>query len=192
MYSYDRLFESLEEGKTYRRDALMSFSKAVDRDLAKLIEKEKIEKLSGGLYYKPKFSKFGKLPPQDTELIYSFLDDDRFLVYSWNQYNSLGLGLTQLYNKSVVYNLKRHGIFTLGNKSFDFRRPNNGFPSELTTEFLAVDLLNNLGELAEDSDYVKLQIKANIHRFSTEKLAYNAKHYGKVSTKRFIREILND
>ena len=44
MYSYDRLFECLEEGRTYRRDALLSFSKAIDRDLAKLIAKEKIEK----------------------------------------------------------------------------------------------------------------------------------------------------
>lgn len=192
MYSYERLFDSLEEGRTYRRDTLLSFSKTIDRDLTKLVEKDKIEKLSGGLYYKPNFSKFGKLPPKDTELVYSFLDDNRFLVYSWNQYNGLGLGLTQLYNKLIVYNLKRHGIFTLGNKIFDFRRPNNGFPSELTSDFLVVDLLNNLGELAEDTDYVKRQIKANTHRFNKEELQYNASYYGKIFTKRFIKEILND
>ena len=49
----------------------------------------------------------------------------------WNQYNALGLGLTQLYNRLIVYNHKRHGIFKLGNKTFDFRRPARGFPMKL-------------------------------------------------------------
>jgi hypothetical protein len=40
-------------------------------------------------------------------------------------------------------------VFTLGNRQYDFRvKPR--FPKRLSDEFLFVDALNNLGELAED------------------------------------------
>jgi hypothetical protein len=37
----------------------------------------------------------------------------RFLLTSPNAYNTLGVGTTQLYDKTVVYNHKRHGHFML-------------------------------------------------------------------------------
>ena len=115
--------------------------------------------------------------------------DDRFLLYSWHQYNALGLGLTQLYNRVVVLNRKRHGIFKLGSKEFDFRRSNRGFPRKLTTEFLLVDLVNNLNELAEDTSLVKEKIQKNLSHFDQDKVLRMAKKYGKVGTKHFFEEI---
>ena len=47
------------------------------------------------------------LPPKDNDLMSCFLRDDHFLLYSLNQYNSLGVGLTQVYNRVVVLNRKR-------------------------------------------------------------------------------------
>jgi hypothetical protein len=47
------------------------------------------------------------------KLIEAFLKDDRFLMVSPNDYNSLGVGTTQLYNEPVVYNRNRHGRHTL-------------------------------------------------------------------------------
>jgi hypothetical protein len=70
----------------------------------------------------------------------------------------LGVGTTQLYNKRVVYNHKRHGLFDLGGKEFDFRLKHK-FPKELSEEFLLVDLLNNLNELAEDREDVLKRVK---------------------------------
>ena len=64
---------------------------------------------------------FGKAPAQDDELVATFLKDDRFLLASPNAYNSLGVGTTQLYDKTVVYNHKRHGEYALGGRKFDFR-----------------------------------------------------------------------
>lgn len=189
MRNYETLYYNLEPGKIYRRDALLPFSSAIDRDLATLTHKGMLEKMSGGIYYKPKFSRLGKLPPNDQELVASFLDGDKFLLYSWSQYNSLGLGLTQLYNKLVVYNFKRHGLFRLGNKTYDFRRPNRGFPTSFTAEFLLVDLLNNLEELAEDTNFVRAQIKNNLYKFDQNKVKDYAINYGKVATKRFFKEL---
>lgn len=157
--SYENLALHLRAGRVYRRDELLSFSKALDRDLSLLTAKGVLERLGAGLYYKPAKSLFGLLPPDNQELVKAFLKNDDFLLYSWSQYNSLGLGLTQLCNQPVVYNRKRHGLFKLGNKTFDFRMVLRGFPKKLTPEFLLVDLVNNLSELAEDVDFVKEHLK---------------------------------
>jgi hypothetical protein len=80
--------------------------------------------------------------------IEAFLNDRRFLRASPNAYNRLGVGTTQLYDKTVVYDHKRQGIFSLGARMFEFRmKP--PFPSKLTHELLLVDLVNNLDRLAE-------------------------------------------
>ena len=188
--SYENLASHLRAGRVYRRDELLSFSKALDRDLSLLTSKGVLEKVGAGLYYKPAKSLFGVLPPDNKELVKTFLKDDDFLMYSWNQYNSLGLGLTQLYNQPVVYNRKRHGLFKLGNKTIDFRVLLRGFPKKLTPEFLLVDLINNLNELAEDVMLVKEQLKKNIHKFNLNKVKNYAKKYGKVSTKKFFKILL--
>lgn len=188
-YSFEKLNSHLRPGRVYRRDMLLAFSKALDRDLEALVTKGQLQKLAGGLYYKPAMSFFGALPPEDRELVSCFLRDENFLLYSWHQYNSLKLGLTQLYNRVVVLNHKRHGVFKIGNKEFDFRRPNRGFPTKLTPEYLLVDLVNNLNELAEDTSLVKERILQNVNHFDQVKLLSMAKQYGKVGTKHFFEEI---
>lgn len=187
-----KLTSFLRAGRVYRRDELLHLSKAIDRDLSLLTRNGYLEKVAAGLYYKPANSLFGALPPNDRDLVESFLKEDNFLLYSWNLYNSLGLGLTQLYNQPVVYNQKRHGLFKLGNKTFDFRRPLRGFPKELTPEFLLVDLVNNLNELAEDTVLVKDKIKKSMSKFNLKRLAYSAKKYGKVGTKYFFENLVQE
>ena len=187
-YSYESLNQHLRPGHVYRRDMLLSYSKAVDRDLETLVKEGLLRKLAAGLYYKPAMSDLGMLPPKDDNLVSCFLRDKHFLLYSWNQFNSLGVGLTQLYNRVVVLNRKRHGVFKLGNKEFDFRRSNKGFPNKVTPEFLLVELLNHLTELAEDTSLVKQNIFNNLVRFDKGKLLRLARVYGKISTKKFFEE----
>lgn len=189
--SYQQLDNELQAGRVYRRENLLSLSKAVDRDLASLLQEGRLEKVAPGLYYKPANSPYGSLPPDDKKLVQTFLRDNTFLLYSWNEYNALGLGLTQLYNQMVVYNYKRHGVFQLADKSFDFRRPARGFPKKLSKEFLLVDLVNNLNQLAEDENTVKLQIKRKLHTFNVKQVHHLAQKYGKVATQRFFKEIIN-
>ncbi|NCU31618.1 MAG: hypothetical protein EOM23_01480 [Candidatus Moranbacteria bacterium] len=125
----------------------------MDRHLKVLVDDGTLQKMSPGLYYCPTKASFGNVPPEDEILVRAFLKSDDFLLTTPNLYNSLGLGTTQLYNKRVVYNHKRHGQFRLGGKIFDFRLKHK-FPKELSKEFLFVDLLNNLNELAEDREAV--------------------------------------
>ena len=149
------LADELQAGRVYRREDLAVLSNAVDRHLHEL-STGMLKKLAQGLYYAPKQSNFGPLPPTDKEVVRGFLRDKKFLVFSSSPYNTVGLGTTLLYNSTLVYNHKRHSVFKLGNRAFNFRvKPR--FPKKLTSEFLYVDLLNNLEELAEDRDAVLSQ-----------------------------------
>jgi len=122
MSKLDNLKTHLRRGQVYRRADLERWSSAVDRHLKELLEDGTLLKLSGGLYHHPKETDFGTVPPTDEVLVKAFLKDNRFLLTSPNAYNALGVGTTQLYNETVVYNHKRHGRFELGGRVFDFRR----------------------------------------------------------------------
>jgi hypothetical protein len=184
------LADELQAGRVYRREDLARLSNAVDRHLTQLVSTGTLKKLAQGLYYAPKQSSFGPLPPTDEQVVRGFLRDNEFLVFSPSSYNTLGLGTTQLYNSTLVYNHKRHGVFKLGNRQFHFRvKPR--FPKKLTPEFLYIDLLNNLDELAEDRDVVLSQARAKLMSFNQSVLLKALGSYGSMATRKLVREWLN-
>jgi hypothetical protein len=169
---------------------LAQWSNAVDRHLKQLVSEGRFTKLAGGLYLYPKETAFGKAPPEDGKLVATFLKDDRFLLASPNAYNSLGVGTTQLYDKTVVYNHKRHGTFFLGGRKFDFRvKPS--FPKTLSREFLLVDLVNNLDRLAESKKEVLARVKEHAASYDVPRLQRAAREYGNVRTKKFFQHALD-
>jgi hypothetical protein len=184
------LADELQAGRVYRREDLARLSKAVDRHLQELVSTGTLKKLAQGLYYAPKQSSFGPLPPTDEQVVQGFLRDKDFLVFSPSSYNTVGLGTTQLYNSTLVYNHKRHGVFKLGNRQFHFRvKPR--FPKKLTPEFLYVDLLNNLEELAEDRDSVLSQARTKYLSFNQSLLLKTLDNYGSMATRKRVREWIN-
>ena len=181
------LADELKAGHVYRREDLARLSNAVDRHLRELVSMGKLQKLAQGLYHAPKQSNFGPLPPADDQVVKGFLRDKEFLVFSPSSYNAVGLGTTQLYNRTLVYNHKRHGVFRLGNRQFDFRvKPR--FPKKLSREFLYVDLLNNLEELAEDRDVVLSQARSKLGSFDIDRLQGAVENYGNMTTRKRFRE----
>lgn len=186
----DDLKKHLQQGQVYRREDLAKWSGSVDRHLGLLVKEGTLQKLSRGLYYVPEQTTFGKTPPNEEIVIRSFLKDDRFLVTSPNDYNSLGIGTTQLYNQRTVYNHKRHGKFKLGNRHFDFRiKPH--FPKKLTQEFLLVDLVNNLNSLAEDREAVLRNVFSKATHMEQEKLRDSVAEYGNTKTKKLLAPLLS-
>jgi len=183
MKKLNELKKRLRSGKVYRRADLVQWSTSVDRHLSELVGEGVLQKLSGGLYYCVKQSEFGVVPPKDKELVKAFLKDDRFLLTSPNAYNSLGVGATQLYNKTVVYNHKRDGVFLLGNREFEFRKKPH-FPKTLSFEFLLVDLVNNLKHVAEDRELLLSNIKEKASSFDVKKLKRAVVNYGGVAAKK--------
>lgn len=183
------LKRQLKPGGVYRRTELTNWSKSVDRHLDELLSDGTLQKLSQGMYYVPKETAFGKTPPDEKTLVQSFLKDDRFLLTSNNAYNSLGLGTTQLYNEQFVYNHKRHGKFKLGNRTFNFKMKPH-FPKKLTKEFLVVDLVNNLKELAEEQTVVLQNLTMKVSEMDKKKLKRSVAEYGNVKTKKIFAELI--
>jgi hypothetical protein len=189
MTKLQALKKHLRPGQVYRREDLVRWSKAVDRHLKQLQDEGTLTKLAGGLYACPKATMFGKAPADDGKLVGTFLKDYRFLLASPNAYNSLGIGTTQLYDKTIVYNHKRHGLFSFGGRTFDFRvKPS--FPKTLTREFLLVDLVNNLDRLAESKSEVLTRVKERMTSCDAARLQRAARYYGNVSTKKFFEKAL--
>ena len=189
MTKLDALKKNLRPGQVYRREDLARWSSAVDRHLKQLVAAGTLTKLSGGLYAYPKETDFGKAPADDRTLVKAFLKDDRFLLASPNAYNQLGVGTTQLYDKTVVYNHKRHGTFTLGGRKFEFRMKPS-FPKTLSREFLLVDLVNNVDRLAESKDEVLARVKERATSLDSPRLRRVARDYGGVRARKLFAEAL--
>jgi len=188
MKRLELLKRHLHPGTVYRRADLAQWSKSVDRHAKELVDAGVLSKLQNGLYYCPKKSLFGTVPASEAELVKTFLKDDNFLLTTPNTYNQLGVGTTQLYNLTVVYNHKRHGTFELGGRHFEFRRKYK-FPKKLSNEFLLVDLMNNLKTLAEDQEAVRARVGVKVRQFDLQKLKQAVKQYGSVASQKYFGEV---
>lgn len=188
MNKLQELKKHLKRGKVYRRADLSKWSTSVDRHLDELVKEGTLQKLSQGLYFYPEVTVFGEAPPEEEVLVRSFLKDSRFLLTSFNAYNALGVGTTQLYNQKTVYNHKRHGDFNLGGKTFSFRvKPH--FPRKATLEFLLVDLLNNLDQLAEDPKEVVSKVCFRAKTMDQRKLKKSLQEYGSAKAKKLLNQL---
>jgi|TARA_R110002096_G_scaffold14761_20_gene52053 hypothetical protein len=179
----------LRPGRSYRRSDLAKWSNAVDRHIQASLADGSLTKVSGGLYCAPKRTAFGNAPVSDESLVSTFLKGDKFLLVSPNAYNSLGVGTTQLHNRTVVYNHKRHGKIKLGGRVFDFWMKHR-FPSKLTPEFLLVDLVNNLDQLGEDPGMTLARVERVATASDRARLMRAAKDYGRVRTNKFFTAAL--
>lgn len=184
-----KLKNEMKPGRVYRRQELASFSNNLTLDLNKLLHKNELVRAAPGLYYQPKMTQLGPLPASPEELVRAFLNDKDFLLTSLDDYNPLGLALTQLYNEAIVYNRKRHGRFVLDGRQFSFRRPRN-FPPRLSKEFLFVDVLNNKNELLEDTSQLETLLAKQAPKLDRKELLAAANSYGKVATRKFFEELV--
>jgi len=74
-------------------------------------------------------------------------------------------------------------VFTLGGRKYDFRvKPR--FPRRLSDEFLFVDALNNLGELAEDEAAVLARARQRAREMDGRKLMRALEQFGLVATRK--------
>jgi len=183
------LKDRLKPGEVYRREDLAQWSRAVDRHMDELVKDGVLRKLSHGLYYMPESTVFGEVPPEESKLVSAFLKDHRFLLTSPNAYNSLGVGTTQLYNQRVVYNRKRHGVMKLGDRTFYFMKKPD-FPLKVSTEFLLVDLVNNLDKLAEDQQMVLENVKSKVLKMDKTRMKKALTKYGDAKTTKLLSPIL--
>jgi hypothetical protein len=87
-----------------------------------------------------------------------------------------------------VYNHKRKGTFKLNGKTFEFKIKSS-FPNKLAKEFLLVDLLNNLDELAEDQNKALRNLPNKLSDFNGHELLRVTQQYGSGKTKQLLKSI---
>lgn len=191
MTALERVKKHLVPGQTYRRSDLTAFTSNVDRHLQALVAEGSLKKLSMGLYAVPKSTAFGDAPPDEHSLLKTFLKDDHFVVYSPSQFNSLGLGTTQLYNTRVVFNRKRSGELQVGGRTYQFRFWREA-PKSLSEDFLVVELLNRLNDLAEDRTSVLEKLRSKLKNMDLMNLKRAAKRFGTLSTQKKLNSLLQD
>jgi hypothetical protein len=110
-------------------------------------------------------------------------------MVSPNDYNSLGLGATQLYNEPVVYNRKRHGRFELDGRTYAFRL-RGAVPSRLSEEFLLVDLLHNLDRVPENKAEILPKVLKRAEGMDRKRLARAVRDYGSARARRRLAPVL--
>ncbi|HEY4252680.1 MAG TPA: hypothetical protein VGM87_15820 [Roseomonas sp.] len=191
MGKLDEFKRRLRPGQVYRRAQLAEWSTAVDRHIQDAVRSGALTKLAGGLYHAPKQTTFGNAPAEDGTLIAAFLKGDAFLLASPNAYNGLGVGTTQMHNRTVVYNHKRHGRFALGGRTFDFR-VKRAFPKALSEEFLLVDLVNTVDQLGESPEELLERVRIRMATCDTARLKRAVRAYGTERTKTFFARALAD
>ncbi|MGV8963357.1 MAG: hypothetical protein ACOH2V_08240 [Candidatus Saccharimonadaceae bacterium] len=185
MSKLDDLKSHLRKGNIYKRDELQKWSSSIDRHLSKLTRDGILKKVGPGLYHFRKKNAFGFEPPADQLLIKKFLDNDNFLITSFNSFNALGVGTTQLYNKQIIYNHLRSGDIRLGNKLFSFKKK-SAFPQKPTKEFLVVDLINNLDSLAEDQPKILEKVLKKVMSLDKRSLGHAIDKYGTPRTRKLL------
>ncbi len=178
-------------GQPYRTSEFADKSNNLSRDLEELVALGWLKRPSPGMYYKPKKEWFGELPLDKEKLLAKFLKTDDFLLVDFNKYNALGLGTTQLHNKQVVYNYKRHGKFTLDGVEYEFKRVHQ-LPKKLDQEFLLVDMMNNFKQLGEDFELVCASIRRNWEKFDSKRVLKLASKFGKIRTQKLFAGFAED
>ncbi len=187
----EKFKSSFRLGELYRTSELMGLSNNLSRDLSEMITQGWLKQPSPGIYYKSKTTWFGDLPANTQKLLAKFLKSDLFILVDFNKYNALGLGTTQLHNKQVVYNHKRHGKFSLDGVEYEFKRVPQ-LPKKLDKEFLLVDMINNFKQLGEDFDLVLVSLKKNWKNFDSKRVLKLSSLFGKVATRKLFTNLAKE
>ncbi len=66
------------------------------------------------------------------------------------------------------------------------------FPKKLTPEFLLVDLVDNLDQVAEERDKVLEGVKSKLPELDPQRLQSVIKRFAKISTQKFFKETWAD
>ena len=180
----------LTPGKVYRTFELSRWSTNPSRTAQRLVREGELTYLAKGLYYRPRQSRFGKVPPEHEELLRAFLHNNRFLITGPDIWTELGLGATAIFPHILVYNTRRSGYFNLGGHAYYLRRI--PFPANPPVEWFVVDLIEHYDmagvSLETIEENLKKALRAN--RFNKELLHHMGTRFGKKSTRSLIGQAI--
>jgi len=169
----------VEAGRVYRTGHLRRWGANPTRLAARLERSGVLRRLTHGLYYAPRRSKFGEVPPSAEALLDAFLQGTAYVLTGPSRWNALGLGSTALFRYPLVYNMKRSGRLNIGGRTFDFRQI--AFPAAPPAEWFVVDLLRHTREAGVSEAMLgeNLAHALSEGRFDGDKLVLMAARFGR-------------
>ncbi len=179
-----------EPGRVYRTRELRQWGANPPRLAQRLVRDGQLLQVAHGLFVAPRQSRFGPVPPTDEALLRAFLDGGPFVFTGPERWNSLGLGTTAVFATPLVYNTKRSGRFTFGNRRFLLRRV--AFPETPSPEWFVVDLFENAAQAAAAPEDLRIALEAalRVRKFDPAKLASASKRYGSQRTQALVNAAL--
>jgi hypothetical protein len=177
---------SLEPGRVYRTRELATWSANAPRLARRLVDEGALVPLAHGLFAHLRPSRFGPVPPRDEEIMRAFLDGGPFVFTGPERWNALGLGTTAVFAVPLVYNTKRSGTFTFGNRRFVLRRV--AFPENPPVEWFVIDLFEHADQAAADPWALAVALGRALaqSRFDAGRLVNLARRYGSRATQALV------
>ena len=180
----------LTSGAVYRTADLSKWTRNPSRTAGRLVREGELVYLSKGLYYRPRLSRFGSVPPEQQKLLRAFLKSDKFLLTGPRVWTELELGATAVFTHTLVYNTKRSGQFELGGRTYHLRRI--PFPADPPVEWFVVDLLEHCEmagvSLTEIGEHLVDALRNG--RFDRDQLCRMGSRYGKKRTRIVIEKAI--
>src|SRR3954454_23641427 len=90
-----------ETGRVYRTQDLATWGGNPPRLAKRLVREGRLVRLAHGLFVAPRRSRFGEAPPTEVALMRGFLKGCPFVFTSSDYWNSLGLGTTAVFAKTL-------------------------------------------------------------------------------------------
>lgn len=173
-------------GRLHRTRELGMWSANAPRLARRLVDEGAPVPLARGLFAHLRPSRFGPVPPRDGEIMRAFLDGAPFVLTGPERWNALGLGTTAGFAVPLVYNTKRSGTFTFGNRRFVLRRV--ALPENPPPEWFVVDLFEHADQAAPSPTDLALALeRALAHgRFVRDRLLELARRHGSHATRSLI------
>ena len=144
-----------------------SFYKALER----MYKNNEIEKLSKGIYYFPKNSKYGRVPPSDEEIIDTFTKSNKGMVVGYGLYNKLNL-TTQVSKKTVIYSSKINGD-TKNIKNIEIKNVQIKFSKEYIEIIEMLEVLQNYYKIQDLDNKAFYNYAEEFSKRYNEKLTYH-------------------
>ncbi len=179
-------------GKLYREkySSVMSeaaFAQAVSR----LYRSGEIERVSKGIYCRPKKTRFGTVLPSDREIVELFTKGSTGVLVGYGMYNLLGVS-TQVSKRQMAYSsLADEQLKQIGNVTI--RKCDLEFTPEIKSMIRIMELLRNYKEIQDVNVAAMLRSTAKLAgEYSEEAFETVQKSIGYPKwTIAFLREVLN-
>jgi hypothetical protein len=136
-------------------------------------------------------SRFGEVPPADDSLLSAVLGGAPYVITGPPYWNALSLGSTALFAHPLVYNTKRSGVYTLGGRTFVFRRV--AFPTNPPAEWFVIDLLRHADSVGLDRLDLARALARRVQRgrLNADRLQDMARRYGGPAEVSLVRDALS-